>query len=173
MTRRYHKDPHNRSITIHSDTAEASLPAVNAPALDSSSGRPSGLEDCPGWNQPCRGIAPQGDEKLTSEGHDGDTPDPAFLLAHTLPEPTTQDTARLVTQPHPGELDHSLAQKSVPGSIQALVAIYLATGMRAWSQAGIRCESLAVCEGSIEALPHQDRCSFRTYAAQAEKLASH
>src|SRR5689334_13705084 len=131
--RRYHKDPHNRSITIHSETAEASLPALNAPALDSSSGYPLGFEDCPGWNQPCRGIAPQGDEELTGECHDGDTPDAAFLLAHALPEPTTQDTARLVAQPHPGELDHGLAQKSVAGTIDALVAIYFATSIRARS----------------------------------------
>ena len=81
-------------------------------------------------------VSREGDEQFAGQRDDRNAADPAALGANALAEPTAERTARLVSHPHPGKLDHCGAQTRITGLRDTLFLVDAATLPGARSQTG-------------------------------------
>src|SRR5215813_5797901 len=114
-------------------------------------------------------ISGESDEQFAGECHDRDAADSAALGADALAEPTAEGTGGLVSNPHPGKLDHCGPQTRIACLRDALFVVDAATLPGTGSQAGIGRQLPSVLKVAEQTLKVEHGSEFRANALEPHK----
>jgi hypothetical protein len=109
--------PHRRPVTH---------PPWNLVMFLSSQRVSSHLQSSAFRHQACLEIAPERNQQLACDRDDRNPPDAAFEFANTIAEPDTQGAVRLMSQPHPRELNHDSASLGIASLADTLITAHRA-----------------------------------------------
>src|SRR6516162_1752212 len=101
-------------------------------------------------HQTCLEIAPERNQQLACDSDDRNPPDAALEFANTIAEPDTQGAVRLMSQPHPRELNHGRASLGVTSLADTLITAHRAALKMRRRQTDIAPQLFAIVKRAVE-----------------------